>query len=119
MPRQKLSSLSISVRLACTRYKHLPSRFLICKYQRDRASERIRAVVMRCKRIMDQLLDELGIVLVSGIEKEQLAVGVVGLDRLYARELRRGMPDEFVWHGDPGRLLPFTQHELEAAGVGI
>ena len=34
-------------------------------------------------------------------------------------ELRRAMPDEFVGHGDVGRLLPFAQHELKAAGLAI
>jgi hypothetical protein len=29
------------------------------------------------------------------------------------------VPDEFVRDSDPGSTLPFAQHELEAAGVGI
>jgi len=69
---------------------------------------------MRCKRIMDQLLHELGIITVPGIEEEQLPVGIVRLDGLYAGELRCGVPDKFMGHGDLGRLLPFAQHELEA-----
>ena len=105
--------------LARTRYKNLAPCFLIRKYQRDGARERIRPIVMSCKRIVDQLLHELGIVLVPAIEKSELPVGIVGLNRLYACELRRGMPDEFVGHGDLGRLLPFAQHELEATGLAI
>jgi hypothetical protein len=99
--------------------KDLPLRLLLCKYQRDSTSERIRPVVMSCKRVMDQLLHELRIILVPGIEELKLTVGVVRLDRLDAGELRRGVPDEFVRDSDPGSTLPFAQHELEAAGVGI
>ena len=68
---------------------------------------------------MDQLLHEFGVILIPSIEEPQLAVGIVRLNRLYAGELRRIMPDEFMGHSDLGRLLPFTQHELEAAGLAI
>ena len=105
--------------LARTRYKNLTPCFLICKYQRDYTCERIGPVVMSCERIMDQLLHELGIVLVPGIEKEQLAVGIVRFDCLNAGELRRAVPDEFVGDSDLSRPLPFAQHELEAAGLAI
>ena len=68
---------------------------------------------------MDQLLHELGIILVPGIEESQLAVGVVRFDRQDTGELRRAVPDKFVGYGDFGRALPFTQHELKAAGPGV
>jgi len=68
---------------------------------------------------MDQLLHELRIVTVPSIKESQLAVGIVWLDRLDTGELRRAMPDEFVGYGDPGCLLPFAQHELEAAVAGL
>jgi len=77
--------------LSCTRYKDLPPRFLIRKNQRDSARKRIRPVVMRCQWVMDQLLHELRIVLVPGIEESELPVRIIGLDRLYAGELRRGV----------------------------
>jgi hypothetical protein len=74
---------------------------------------------MGCKWKVDQLLHEFRITLVPGIEESQLPVGVVRLDRLDAGELRRGVPDEFVRDSDPGSALPFAQHELKAAGMGI
>ena len=46
---------------------------------------------MRCQWVMDQLLHELRIVLVPGIEESELPVRIIGLDRLYAGELRRGV----------------------------
>ncbi|MGC9445147.1 MAG: hypothetical protein ACP5E9_09520 [Candidatus Methanospirareceae archaeon] len=58
--------------------------FFLCPYPRDGAGERIGPVIMRCKREVDPLLHKLGIVLVPGIKKRQLPVGVVRLDRLYA-----------------------------------
>ena len=105
--------------LARTWYKHLPPCFLICQYQRDSTGKRIGPVVVRCKRKVNQLLHELRIITIPGIEKSELAVGVIRLNRLYAGELWRGIPDELVGNGDPGSALPFAQYELEAVGLAF
>jgi len=62
------------------------------KDQRDGTSKRIGPVVMRCKRVMDQLLHELGIILVPGIEESKLPVRIMWLDRLDTGELLTARP---------------------------
>ena len=79
----------------------------------QRTGERTRPVIMRGKREVDELLDQLGILLVPRLEELQLAVGEVRLQAFDACELRSGMPDKLIGYGDTGGALAFTEHELK------
>jgi hypothetical protein len=50
------------------RIEQLRASFIVFGDQRDRASERIRSVIVRSKREVNKLLDELGIVLIPKVK---------------------------------------------------
>ena len=56
---------------------------------------------MRGEREVDELLDQLGILAVPGVNELQLPARIDRLDALDTCELRSGMPDELVENGRP------------------
>ncbi len=121
-PRSSLC-LARGTELPCEWIDHLLGRGLsgsILRDQLDRAGERIRPVVIRGEREVDELLDQLRILPVPGVEELQLTVRVVRLDALDPCGLAGpGMPDELIGNGDPGSSLAFSEHELEVREFGI
>jgi hypothetical protein len=91
----------------------------VLRDQRNGASERIRSVIMCSQREVDELLDQLRILLVPGLEELQLTAGIIRLQAFDAREFGPGMPDEFVRDRDPGGALTRAQHELEVRELRI
>jgi hypothetical protein len=73
--------------LARTGDKNLAFYFLFCPYHIDGTGKCVGPVIVRCKQKVKQVLHELRIILVPGVEESQLAVRVIRLDRLDTGEL--------------------------------